>query len=364
MNRRGLAAFIIVTVLVAVVPSWGASLTQTLEGGDTLAVTCNGLRLDQVRNNPTMRTLTCVPNTTTTSTTTTAPTSSTSTTAPPTTAPTTTTPGTTVLYSNTFDTFADMGRVRFQKIGNVSGVSFLGDHDLSCGSPSTYRPLNDAGGANPADPSSLVYWCNGHFMTSDNTISYQEIAMSPTNNGQVMVFPAAANRFCWHQDLAEHGDRKWTELAVVSDDRLAANGNNLAYWNPDFNGNSVNESIFLQGDDFMFMSVGTQFFRGQAGTFVDFTQTPESLTDKMSRYQHCIVDNGNGTTTFSHAMLDGSVYSITGPGSFPAGPKAFVLIDVTYDPDKDGSTKVVQPHTMHWDNLTVTSGTAAPAASI
>lgn len=75
-------AVAIAAVTVIFIPlAWGASLTQTMQGGDTLRVTCDGLRLTQVRNDNKTRTLTCEPNatTTSTSTTTTRPTTSTST---------------------------------------------------------------------------------------------------------------------------------------------------------------------------------------------------------------------------------------------------------------------------------------------
>lgn len=378
-KRAGKFVLIIATLLAVAVPAWGAALTQTLHGGDTLAVKCDGVRLDQVRNNATNRTLTCVPNPTTSSTTsTTSPTttttptttntststtSSTSTTTPTTTiAPTTTLPASGVLYSNTFDNAGDINRLRFQKIGNTSNTTFNGDHDNACGNPFTYRPLSDNNTVAPNAPGSLVYWCNGHFMTAVDTTAYMVIAMTPTNAGQTIIFPGNANRFCWNQDLAEHGGRKWVEVAVVSDDRFNANGGGLGYWNPDFNGNQAAGSILLSGDDFMFQYLEVQYFVGQNKTYSDFTNNTHSFTDKAGRFQHCLVDNGNGTITFSAAMLNGTVFSRTGPGSFPAGPRVFILMDVSYDPRKDESAKVAEPSSIHWDNITVTSGTAVPAA--
>ena len=368
-------AALVAVAMIFVGPTWGASLTQTLQGGDTLSVICNGSRLEQNRVNATRRDLVCVgvptttTSTTTTSTTTTTrppTTTATTTTAPPTTQPpTTTTPPTSgVLYSNFFDSAADMNRMKFQKIGNTSGNSWNGDHNLACGDPhTTFRTLNDLGGVNPSDPNSLIYFCNEHFMTSNNTLSYQVLAFAPTNNGQVIVFPATANQICWHIDLAEHGGRKWTEAAVVSDDRFNANSGSLAYWSPMFNGNAVPESILLAGDDFMFQNQEVQYFVGQNNTHQDFTNNPRSFTDKATRFRHCLTDNGNGTTTLTAVQPNGTTYRSTGPGSFPAGPRVFILMDVSYDPPKDEGAKINEPHTTHWDNIVVSSVNPSQPAS-
>jgi hypothetical protein len=58
-----------------------------------------------------------------------------------------------------------------------------------------------------------------------------------------------------------------------------------------------------------------------------------------------LVDNGNGTVTFTVA---GS--SCTTAGAFPDGPAHVVFYDNNYNPDKDGP---VIGHTWHWDSIVV-----------
>jgi hypothetical protein len=71
----------IAAIIAVVVPAWGASSTQNLQGGDTLSVICAGSQLDHTVVNPTRHDMACMPSTTaattTTSTTTTLPTTTT-----------------------------------------------------------------------------------------------------------------------------------------------------------------------------------------------------------------------------------------------------------------------------------------------
>lgn len=338
-----------------------------------------GIRSNEVLH-PRRRVLCPAPATTTTTTTTTtvAPTTSTSsTTAAPTTttvAPTTTTlpvtttvPTSGVLFSETFDSQASMARLGFQvhdgagaSLGKSENpiVPFLGDHDMGCGVPTTYRNLT-----NDLTVASAVWWCapggdaaKGHFMTGMNTQSYVSIAFTPlTATGQVVIFPASTSKVCWDQNATDLGDRKWTQLAVISASRFTGN---LAIINPDFEVQFGQGAQPLAGDDFMFFNLrnSVQFFNGSNPKVTDYDGV-KGITDKAARYQVCIVDNHNGTVTRT-TTIPGS-HPSTLPGRFPAGNKVVIFQDESYHPDKslsEGAGPVVQPfYTFHWDNLLVTS---------
>jgi hypothetical protein len=65
----------------------------------------------------------------------------------------------------------------------------------------------------------------------------------------------------------------------------------------------------------------------------------------MTRYPVSLVDNHNGTVTFT---VNGT--SVTRPGSFPVCPCHVVFYDQNYTPDKDG---VPVGHTWHWDTIVI-----------
>ena len=67
--------------------------------------------------------------------------------------------------------------------------------------------------------------------------------------------------------------------------------------------------------------------------------------DKATRHPVSLVDNGNGTVTFTVAGV-----STTQAGSFPQCPCRVVFYDHNYTPDKDG---VPAGHSWHWDNIII-----------
>jgi hypothetical protein len=81
---------------------------------------------------------------------------------------------------------------------------------------------------------------------------------------------------------------------------------------------------------------------GNTNTNATSNPTPN---DKMTRHPVRLVDNRNGTITFTVAGV-----SATANGSFPACPCRVVFYDHNYTPDKDGTP---QGHTWHWDNIIV-----------
>lgn len=356
------------------------TVTQTIKPGQVLHVPTGGTVPPSTTlpasTTSSAATTTAAPTTTTTSTPVTSSSApATTTTQPATTttvAPTSTLPATTttvadgVLFFEAFSTEASLNRFVFDvhNDGTWPLRSFGGDHDHNCGNPYTYRPLveerDDVNGQ-----SEMIWWCapagpdSGHFMTGMNTEGYTIIAFSPKGtDGSARVFPANANRICWDQNLTDLGGRKWTQLAVVSDDTFIANGRRLPYRNPDFSDVAGETTLSIGADGFLFNNLrnSTEFFKGDTGTVLDEFGLPR-VTDKAARYRHCVRDNGNGTVTRTQTRPGGQVHTITGPGSFPAGPRVFILEDDTYNADKDyDGPAQANPYTWHWDNIEISAG--------
>jgi len=245
--------------------------------------------------------------------------------------------------------------------------SFNGDHDHSCGSPATTRPMVEdyqisthfwycAPGSDPA---------KGHMMTGLNTVGYVIMAFAPKadNGTSARVFPATTNQVCWDQNLTDLGTRKFTQLVVINADRYQANGNGINYVNPDFNTNGGAEAIHTTDDDFIFVNLrnSVQYFNGQNRTFADyFTDRYQGSTDKATRYTICVRDNNNGTVTRYQSRPGGAVSTITGPGRFPTGPRVFIIEDDSYNPMKSYTDEgipqyVTDPFTWHWDNIRISA---------
>lgn len=262
-----------------------------------------------------------------------------------------------------------MGRMLFDVHAgdNVNFVPqhFNGDHNELCQSPLTTRPLTE-----DHTVGTHVWWCapgddptKGHFMTGIDTTGYVIISFTPkAADGGPVFFPQSANKICWDQNVTDLGGRKWTQLIVVSDDSFHAQGSNLAYLNPGNNDNfaPADPQARPLADDF-----SIKFLRGTAETFVGQTKTGDNffiaangITDKATRYRTCVRDNGEGTVTYTQARPGGTV-SATLPGGFPAGPRAFLLGDDSYNVLKsytEGAVQVVaDPFSWHFDNLEVSA---------
>lgn len=246
-------------------------------------------------------------------------------------------------------------------------VEFNGDHNHQCQGPDTVRPLVEDHTA-----ATHVWWCapkgpeSGHFMTGVNSRGYVVVAFTPSDDGAPLAFPDEANRVCWDQNLTNLGGRKWTQLSVVSQARYEAN-DTIVFINPDNEGNAGNSPVAAD-DDFMFSSQfnAVFYFAGDTRTVEDYDSVDISITDKATRYETCVTDNGDGTITRTQARPGGSTDVFTGPGAFPAGPRLFILSDDSYNPDKFDVDKpdespqhfgIADPYTWHWDNIVISSAT-------
>ena len=155
----------------------------------------------------------------------------------------------------------------------------------------------------------------------------------------------AVSRVCVDVNLTNLGARQWWKMGVVSAGLYDSTYRGVpGYVLSDVTASDVPDII---GNDRVIASWGG------AGAHVALLrighdvgpQANPTPTDKATRHQACLVDNQNGTITFTVAGT-----SMTSPGSFPTGPKRVVFYDQNYTPDKDGP---VLGHTWHWDNVLV-----------
>ncbi|HSJ61229.1 MAG TPA: hypothetical protein VK895_08355, partial [Jiangellaceae bacterium] len=75
-------------------------------------------------------------------------------------------------------------------------------------------------------------------------------------------------------------------------------------------------------------------------------------TDKATRFQNCMTDNGNGTITATQDRSTGRL-TATVPGSFPDGTVTVMFHDHDYTPNKSEFPFQRPAYTFHWDNILI-----------
>jgi len=301
------------------------------------------------------------------------PTSATPTTAKPTTAtpttatptptttaqPSTTTPGGTApQFVARFDTAADLDKfdweVRHGAPNDPSLTpSWQGDHDHACGTPYTLRPVTQVPGDVAPGPvanvGNLAYWCRGHMMTSMVTTGYGHLDFSPRQNFNDV------SKVCWDQNFTQVG-RKWTQVAVIPEDLIRANGGSLAYTMLALQVDVGAAAERVTGNAWMLINGagGSEVQIGQQMTYQNFdTGGLLGSQDKARRFRNCAIDQGDGTVRLELERFGGTVIR-NAPGSFPDGPVRVIFQDVTYDAPKGPPFQtVLQQNTWHWDNIEV-----------
>lgn len=329
------------------------------------------------------------PTTTLPAATTTSPRPATTIAPPSTTAPTTAPPsqqGT--QFSATFETEADFTSRFVRHVGNQctldmscrpenqgsgSGAitSWNGDHDLSCGAPTTTRRVN------AANHSEFFWWCapgndasKGHVMTAVNTVQYNIVSFSPDRS-----FTDVA-RVCWDINMTEEGGGKWTNVILVPASEYARHPNDpkfvggtsgegayrLDYTSVGFNQNGGPGDFNIQDDD---MAPGNAIFglRNMRGALTLFRGDNVlwhdgrviTVADKAARYQHCIEDTAAGVriTRALPPEYGGRTESMLASGvHFPDGQVRVIFQDDNYDPPK---REAYSPDrlTWHWDNIQI-----------
>lgn len=240
------------------------------------------------------------------------------------------------------------------------GGTWQADHDLACGDAMSQRTLEsafeqDTTGANGWQPyvdfhlPELVYVCRDHVMDSMGDISAFTVLWFAPN----MVFLDDLSSVSFDVNLTDLGGRKWWKVGVVStalynssyttSDGVSVPGHVVS------DVGSSNLDGDLQGSDRLIATWGGAASAGYPGCLkVGNTQSgvcTGQSDDKMARLPVSLVDNHNGTVTFT---VDGT--AITRSGSFPACPCRVVFYDQNYNPLKDGP---VQGLTWHWDSIVV-----------
>ena len=218
----------------------------------------------------------------------------------------------------------------------IANETWNADHDLSCGSPDTQRTIRRD------RPDESFYLCRDHLMTSvGDTSGYSIGWFSPRQ-----VFQRGAHlSISWDVNMTDLGKRQWWEVILVPEgepflatvDWLAGTANidaygpsTIAVGSGPFGGNANVYSGGASRDPLGFLGIGD----------VD----PEAFASKAIRRPFRIVDNLDGTLTFTYL---GETY--TYPGRFPDRFRVYFK-DHNYTPDKDG---IPAGHTWHWDTIVI-----------
>ena len=305
------------------------------------------------------------PTTTTTTTTTVAPTTTTAAPTATTVAPTTTLPGA-PQFVETFDAVQSLDRLDYwvyhrnvdlHEFDAFSGGTWTGDHSLpagpgeACGTPDTTRPMRfDVGDNQTTRVANSIYWCSnagGHFMSTMGDVDgYSIVTMSPR---QTFTAPKSV---CVDVNLTDLGTREWFKIGVVTNTLYSSRPAD-----PDVPGFLVSDvdaadlpPSLATADRFIAtwsggVSAGYPGFLKLGNTPTGVQSNP-SPNDKATRHPVCLVDNQNGTVTFTVAGV-----SATRAGAFPAGLARVVLYHHAYTPSKSESG--AWGSTWHWDNLIV-----------
>jgi hypothetical protein len=231
----------------------------------------------------------------------------------------------------------------------LHGGSWTGDHDLTCGAPTTQRPLSSERSNFGVDQ--VFYNCRDHMMTSmGDTDGYSITWFSPNQ-----VFNSVRS-VSVDVNLTDLGTRQWIKVGVVSD----------ALYNSTYGGafpvgqvpgfllsdvGSSNLDARLAGPDRLVASWSGGASAGYPGGLkIGNTKMGGSYTagtDKATRHPVTLTDNGNGTITWTVGPQ-----SATATGRFPACPCRVVFYDHDYTPEKSESGYPVG-FTFHWDNIVV-----------
>jgi hypothetical protein len=228
-----------------------------------------------------------------------------------------------------------------------------GDHDLACGTPDTHRTIHRS------QPDESFYICKDHIMDSVGDASGYSIAWFSPN----AVF-ASVNSVSFDVTLTNLGDRKWWKIVVVSDSKynttLDQGGSLCCNSAPGFLFADAGSSGLpdrgngLEGPDRLVGTWGEDCANGCNQRFFGIgsshasVSTTTPLNDKATRYPVTLIDNHNGTVTFTVAGV-----SNTQLGAMPPCPCRVVFQDHNYTPNKSSVPRPPNPWTWHWDNIIV-----------
>ena len=260
----------------------------------------------------------------------------------------------------------DMGvfhRNRDVQGGGSTPDSWTGDHDLSCGPPSTQRTLNyhpDQTMQQRID--NAIYLCRDHMMTSMGDVDgYSIVWLTPNQSftgGEV-------TSVSWDVNVTDLKARQWWEVALIPDGDphlatipLVAGAANIDPYSPGsiaigngpFGGDKpsiyANQTQhYSSGRKWCHSDVWSRAGDGTGGVF-------DACDDKTERVTFTLTDNLDGTLTIVWGDDEqGTVerYEQTFPGAFPDTFHVYFK-DHNYTPDKGGAPI---GYTWHWDNIIV-----------
>jgi hypothetical protein len=219
-----------------------------------------------------------------------------------------------------------------------------------CGSPATSRTVHRN------VPAESFYNCVDHMMTAmGDTSGYSVVWFSPAQ-----VFPSV-DSVSFAVNLTDLGARKWWKVGVVTDALYGSSYANFydGQMVPGFLVSDVGASALredLSTSDRLIATWSGQASAGWPGGWMKVgdnwpptANANPTPTDKAARHPVSLVDNRNGTVTFTVAGV-----STTKSGAFPACPCRVVFYDHNYTPNKsDPPAPVSNAFTWHWDSIVV-----------
>ena len=215
-----------------------------------------------------------------------------------------------------------------------------GDHDESCGDPTTTRSLTAAREENQ------FYTCRDHLMTSVGHVAPYSVAwFSPRQTFR----SDDVSRVAWDVNVTDMLGRQWWEVAIVPTDWRSGEPscpqcsvvNFLT--DPAHLPAHPNDAVVLQGGVSKPMVNGENI--SDRGLCRDWPLDPEGCASKAIRRPFSMTDNRNGTITIDF----GGLFTETIRGSFPDRFDV-VFKDHNYTPDKEGRPV---GYTWHWDNIVI-----------
>ena len=230
------------------------------------------------------------------------------------------------------------------------------DHGMTCGNPNiSHRTIHLTSQQQASE--AAFFHCmpdgdpdKGHMMTTVNTEGYVTVWFSPKQTFRNV------SKVCWDQNITDLGGGKWTIVNFLTADEYAGK-TDLGYTSPDFPKSGGASSPQGQAQN------GVKVFRGVVNTYTNgqFQQNilySATVTDKAARYQHCAIDNGNGTMTITIAQPNGRTVTRTTKGGIPQADIRVQFADDSYNPDKHFDMKGAEPnstglYTWHWDNIQI-----------
>jgi hypothetical protein len=224
----------------------------------------------------------------------------------------------------------------------ASGGTWQGDHGMNCSPPSYtsegLRTLQwDPDDSMAQRVATSFFGCTDHMMTSMGDVDFYSVTYFLPDRTFTDV-----SRVCFDVNLTNMGNRTWFKVGIVptgepelfSDVQPASN---LPEYGPntvtmEWNSPGATQQTIIDGH-----VIGERYTAG---------------TDKATRYNHCMTDNGNGTITATQDRGTGRL-TATVNGSFPNGPATVVFQQHSYTPNKSEYAFQRPAYTFHWDNIIV-----------